>query len=41
MDSATTAIDKFTGGAASGFKAVVGGVQSFAKSLTSLKGEEA
>jgi hypothetical protein len=38
MDSATTAIDKFTGGAASGFKAVVGGVQSFAKSLTSLKG---
>jgi hypothetical protein len=38
MDSATEAVDKFTGGAASGFKAVVGGVQTFLKSLTTLKG---
>ena len=38
MSSATTAIDKFTGGAASGFKAVTGGVGTFLKSLTTLKG---
>lgn len=38
MSSATEAIDKFTGGAASGFKGVVGGVKTFLKSLTTLKG---
>ena len=38
MSSATEAIDKFTGGAASGFKAVTSGVGTFLKSLTTLKG---
>ncbi len=38
MASATEAIDKFTGGAASGFKAVTSGVGTFLKSLTTLKG---
>jgi hypothetical protein len=38
MDSATTAIDKFTGGAASGFKAVTSGIGTLLKSLTTLKG---
>ena len=38
MASATESIDKFTGGAASGFKAVTSGVGTFLKSLTTLKG---
>ena len=38
MSSATESIDKFTGGAASGFKAVVSGVKTFLGSLTTLKG---
>jgi len=38
MSSATEAVDKFTGGAASGFKAVVSGVKSFITSLTTVKG---
>jgi hypothetical protein len=37
VSSATEAIDKFTGGAASGFKAVVSGVKTFIGSLTAVK----
>lgn len=37
MSSATEAIDKFTGGAASGFKAVVSGVKTFIGSMTAVK----
>jgi myosin heavy subunit len=37
MSSATEAIDKFTGGAASGLKAVVSGVKTFIGSLTAVK----
>lgn len=38
MANATEAIDKYTGGAASGFKAVVGGVKSFVLGLKTVKG---
>lgn len=38
MSSATEAVDKYTGGAASGFKAVVSGVQTTIKAMTTLKG---
>jgi hypothetical protein len=37
VSSATEAIDKFTGGAASGLKAVVSGVKTFIGSLTAVK----
>lgn len=38
MQNATEAIDKYTGGAASGFKAVISGVKSFLGSLKTMKG---
>ena len=38
MANATEAIDKYTGGAASGFKAVVGGVKSFVVGMKTVKG---
>jgi hypothetical protein len=38
MANATEAIDKYTGGAASGFKAMVGGVKSFVVGMNSVKG---
>ena len=38
MANATEAIDKYTGGAASGFKALVGGVKSFVVGMNSVKG---
>jgi hypothetical protein len=38
MASASEAIDKYTGGAASGFKALVGGVKSFVVGMNTVKG---
>ena len=38
MANATEAIDKYTGGAASGFKALVGGVKSFVVGMKTVKG---
>ena len=38
MASATEAVDKYTGGAASGFKAMVGGVQTAIKAMGTLRG---
>lgn len=38
MANATEAIDKYTGGAASGFKAMVGGVKSFVMGMQTVKG---
>jgi len=38
MSSATEAVDKYTGGAASGFKALISGVQTTIKAMTTLKG---
>jgi hypothetical protein len=38
MANATEAIDKYTGGAASGFKALVGGVKSFVVGMNTVKG---
>ena len=38
MASATEAVDKYTGGAASGFKALVSGVQTTIMAMTTLKG---
>ena len=38
MSSATEAVDKYTNGAASGFKALISGVQTTIKAMTTLKG---
>ena len=38
MANATEAIDKYTGGAASGFKAMLGGVKSFVMGMNTVKG---
>lgn len=38
MSSATEAVDKYTNGAASGFKALVSGVQTTIKAMTTLRG---